>query len=925
MDTIVLRRPARTWWPTLLTFALVVMAGGVVVTAGTPEAGAAQTPESCANSIGLVNGGFEAPDVPVNGIQFFGQAAVPGWSTTASDGQIEIWHNNFSGVTAAVGSQHAELNANLPSALYQDLPTIPGTVMRWSLAHRGRAGMDTMAVNIGPAGGTLVEQTQLEDDTRAWGRYSGFYTVPLGQKTTRFSFAAVKTFGDNLSVGNFLDDITFGTNACLVSTQDVTSSSGGPYAQVGDLLTITVRANSGGGSPAMGTALTSPLPPGTSFVPGSVRVINGAVTASPTDRAGDDVAEYDATTNRVVVRLGTGATALAGGSLNNEDVGTVTYQVRVNSLTAPMTSSSESTVTFTDPLTGTVRTSTTNSASMVLVPIADVGVTLERTSTGPVVAGLPITYRATLTNNGGPSTVPGEDYAYATRLTSQLPAELTAVTGTTPGGSCTVSGSVLTCDVGTLKRGDSRTVTLNGTVSSDAPPVARGLALTVSGSTASRDLTPGNDSATATDDVTAKADVGVTLTVAPSNPIAGTDITYKALLTNRGPSTSRTLVLTDPVPDGLSNPRASVPGGTCTVPTGSGGTVRCELPSLAAGASTPVTLVFRTAPERTASVLNTLTVSATTPDPVTSDNTASLTTPLTSVADVRASLVVSSGNVPLGGSFTYVMTVVNDGPSTAVNTSFFPDLPPGFSVQPGFTVTAPTTFNCTINGCTVPSLAPGATVVLKGSVMVAKTAAPGRRDVTATVAAATKDPDSTNNVGRGVVYVGAPSVQVSVLGAITDTRRTRGAAAGDRVVWTYVVTNAGDVDLTKPTVVLPGGTTAIPTTCQPGTLPVGATAACHVVQPQTVTAADVQALAVTTTVQVTASWVGGTPVRSASAGGTLATVLPSTLVASTSTGTLTSPGLTTTAAVRPVSPFPTSPFTAAGPASFFATATPWVR
>ncbi|WP_138759386.1 DUF7507 domain-containing protein [Modestobacter altitudinis] len=877
MVTIALRRPARTWWPALLAFALVVLAGGVVVAAA-PPALAAQDPDSCAKTIGLVDGGFEEPVIAVNTIRFAPQSTVPGWNTTADDGVIEIWHNNHEGVSAAAGVQHAELNANKPSALYQDLPTVPGTVMRWSLAHRGRTGADTMAVNIGPADGTLVEQRQLTDSTDAWGKYSGFYTVPKGQKTTRFSFAAVSTNNGRLSVGNFLDDISFGTDACVIGNQNVSSSSGGPYAQAGDLITITVDANSGGGSPALGTTVRSPIPAGVTFVPGSLRVINGTVTTSPTDGAGDDVGEYDATTRQVTVRVGTGATAATGGSLNNGEVGTVTYQVRVNPSSAPSTFDSESTITFLDPLTNTVKTSTTNSASMVLSPIADLAVTLARTGTDAVVAGRSVTYTATLTNNGGTSTIAGQDYAYASKLTSQLPAALTGVTGTTSGGTCTVSGGTLTCDVGTLARSAKRTVTLTATVGSDTLPVTGGLVLSVTGVTGSRDLNPGNDTASVTSDVTALADVGVTLTASPSSPVAGTDITYTAVLTNQGPSTARSVVLDDPLPAGTSNPRASVPGGSCSaagaVP------VQCSLATLAPGVPTAVTIVLRSAPDRTGTVQNTVTVGATTSEPATVNNkpndkvnnTASVTSTLRAVADVRAELTVPAGNVPLGGSTPYQVTVSNQGPSTAVNTRIT------FSTPAGFTVGLPTSPYCTAAGCTIPSLAPGASVVLKGTAQVATTTAPGRADVSATATAATTDPNTADNTGRTVVFVGAPSLQVSVLGAITDTRRTRGADVGDSVVWTYVITNAGDVDVTDPTVVLPGSTTAVPTTCQPGTLPKGRTAACRIVVPQSVTTTDVSALAVKTTVQVTASWVGGTEVRSPSAGGSLATVLPVVVV-----------------------------------------------
>ena len=59
---------------------------------------------------GFVNPGFEAPFVPNNAFNFFAEAFVPGWSTTASDHVIEIWGDTFLGVPAFEGRQFAELN-----------------------------------------------------------------------------------------------------------------------------------------------------------------------------------------------------------------------------------------------------------------------------------------------------------------------------------------------------------------------------------------------------------------------------------------------------------------------------------------------------------------------------------------------------------------------------------------------------------------------------------------------------------------------------------------------------------------------------------------------------------------------------------------------------------------------------------------------
>lgn len=88
-----------------------------------------------------------------------------GWCTTATDYCVEI--GNFEKGDAynlgtsyketvlnapyiREGSQFVELNAQQESSLYQVVDTVPGKMYRWSLSHRGREGLDTMALIIGP-------------------------------------------------------------------------------------------------------------------------------------------------------------------------------------------------------------------------------------------------------------------------------------------------------------------------------------------------------------------------------------------------------------------------------------------------------------------------------------------------------------------------------------------------------------------------------------------------------------------------------------------------------------------------------------------------------------------------------------------------------------------------------------------------------
>lgn len=233
----------------------------------------------------LKNGSFEKPAIPKTSDRdghysgtktgyFDGtghpqvpQSVVPYWHTTEANGKIELgnvtigrwkqsndgrwnWHfdtrDDYNGVSkAADEEQFAELNAESESSLYQDVLTIPGATMYWSLSHRARQGNDTMYLIIAPA--TMVENistdhgqvktlvSQLSDgenrnytyndvtgtvykysftaDTRDWDYRAGQIMVPEGQFTTRFFFISGDTGSGSATVGNFLDAVSFSQEA----------------------------------------------------------------------------------------------------------------------------------------------------------------------------------------------------------------------------------------------------------------------------------------------------------------------------------------------------------------------------------------------------------------------------------------------------------------------------------------------------------------------------------------------------------------------------------------------------------------------------------------------------------------------------------------------------------------------------------------
>jgi uncharacterized repeat protein (TIGR01451 family) len=291
---------------------------------------------NCTNPVMLVNGGIELP-VTTGGIE--NKATIPGWSIApvSSNPTYEIWRN-YDGATAAVGSQFLELNGNGPDTLYQEVSAAPGQVLTWSVLHRGRWGNDTMYVAIDPAGSssytyqipTGASATAITTGTGTWKRYSGVYVVPASQAAnvkTRFALVPGTTTQSNgstsvtdRSVGNLVDDISFGSGPCLTSASTITKISGssGSAFATGDVVEYTTTISNSGGAHADSSVFTTTLPSGLAYLANSLVVDS----VSMSDSAGNDAGEVSS--GVVTARLGFGATSSAGGAIPAAVLGTST-------------------------------------------------------------------------------------------------------------------------------------------------------------------------------------------------------------------------------------------------------------------------------------------------------------------------------------------------------------------------------------------------------------------------------------------------------------------------------------------------------------------------------------------------------------------------------------------------------------------------
>jgi uncharacterized repeat protein (TIGR01451 family) len=99
-------------------------------------------------------------------------------------------------------------------------------------------------------------------------------------------------------------------NPTFAFDKTATDINGGAFLPGDSLLYQINFANSGNDS-STNTIITDNLPAGTTYIPGSIKI--GGV--AKTDASGDDEADYDFTTNRILFRLGVGANSVAGGKI----------------------------------------------------------------------------------------------------------------------------------------------------------------------------------------------------------------------------------------------------------------------------------------------------------------------------------------------------------------------------------------------------------------------------------------------------------------------------------------------------------------------------------------------------------------------------------------------------------------------------------
>lgn len=405
----------------------------------------------------------------------------------------------------------------------------------------------------------------------------------------------------------------------------------------------------------------------------------------------------------------------------------------------------------------------------------------------PVPAGGNVTYNARIENSA-------LDDATNVFVRVPVPAGGSFISATAP---CALVGSNVDCTLGTIAGNSGDIRNLGFTFRANGPGTT--LMTASAALTADNDTNPANNNQSQSTTVAPGANLSLAKFGSVDPVVGGANLVYTLSATNAGPNAGGAVVFTDNLPPATSFVSASA---GCA---NAAGVVTCTI----AGAVPVGGVVSVTITVRVNATGGTITNSASVApaaggvaDPDSTNNSTSLDTGVLPGADVRIAgksvTVPPSGPAIAGQNVTFQIQPRNSGPATAANAVVSDVLPANW----GFVSATGPNWACTNSGQTITCSRPSFPVGASDNISVVATA-PNNAAVgptgtsytnTATISAATADPDASNNSGSVNISVRPDGAELS----IAKSKTPNPVAQGSPLVSTITVTNNGPRVATGP-------------------------------------------------------------------------------------------------------------------------------
>ena len=399
--------------------------------------------------------------------------------------------------------------------------------------------------------------------------------------------------------------------------------------------TITVR--NAGPSAAEAVMITGVLPAGIGFTGGSGRG----------GECSEDKGEGPSTVRCPVGELAVGArqeiviTATSDPGLED---GTITNRVTVTS----------------DTPDGRPGNNTARAESFVKGD-ANLSITKEATSE-EFIAGAEGGYRVTVTNHG-PS------IARSVRVDDPLPEGLTPTGAVTANGTCAIEDRTVSCRLGDLAPEVSAQVLIKVRVGSTVTTPVQNIA------TVSSPTDRISRRAQVTTPVRSAAELSLTKTFDGTEAVPGGEVTFRLIATNRGRATATEVVITDPLPTGLTPTGVSSPDGGCSY---DGDVLSCAAGDLPSGESAEFTITSTLDPQyQGTELINRATVHSAVRDQDQDDDTATAKIAVQQRADLQLEKGTNATAAVPGETVNYLILLVNHGPAVARDVVVTDRLPDG--------------------------------------------------------------------------------------------------------------------------------------------------------------------------------------------------------------------------------------------------------